>query len=512
MKAERIDPRPIIRLDGVTKRFPGVVANDRVSIDVRAGEVVGLVGENGAGKTTLMNILYGFYRPDEGRILIDEKETWIRSPQEAMRMGIGMVHQHFTLVRTFSVAENLVLGMRGNGSPFLRMREIEEEIAETSRKYGLEVDPRAKIWQLSVGEQQRVEILSSLLRQAKVIVFDEPTAVLTPQESDALFRTFRALTSQGRSVIFITHKLGEAISATDRITVLRRGRVVATRLTSETTAGELARLMVGRDVLPSRNDEVIVPGEEIIRVKDLWVRGDNGLHAVKGLSFSVRRGEILGIAGVDGNGQRELCEALVGLRSIETGQVEIKGITVPSYSSRKAIDMGVGHIPEDRQRTGLVLNFPVWRNAVLRRYRERDFCQGLWLRLKNMVAFARGLIKAYDLRIPSERVKARVLSGGNQQKLVLARELSSSPDLLVANQPTRGLDIAATEYVHSRLLENRRAGRAIVLVSRELTEILDLSDRVAVMYEGKIVKILPVGEANVSRVGFMMAGLEPEGS
>lgn len=503
------EPRsPVVQMINITKRFPGVVANDRVCLNVNPGEVLGLVGENGAGKTTLMNILYGLYQPDKGTILIDGKKAQIRSPHDAIALGVGMVHQHFMLVRTFSVTENLVLGLAESGSPFLDLPGVEAKIRGLSESYCIPVDPRVKIWQLSVGEQQRVEILDALLREARVLILDEPTSVLTPQEAEALFNTFRLLTQQGKSVIFITHKLDETITATDRVTVLRRGRVVGTTRTSETTERDLATMMVGREVLFSLERKPLRSGSELLSVEGLWVRGDKGLPAVKGVSFFVREGEILGIAGVDGNGQRELCEALVGLRPIESGQVTIKGVTFSQLTSREAIGQGVGYIPEDRQRTGLVLDFPLWRNAVLKRYAENQFCGRLLLRFQAIITFARKLIQGYDIRVPSEWVVARAMSGGNQQRLVLARELSSEPDILIANQPTRGLDIGATEYVRSKLLEQRDAGRAILLLSRELNEVLSLSDRVAVIYEGQIVDTMSAAEADVERVGPLMAGLQ----
>jgi ABC-type uncharacterized transport system ATPase subunit len=499
--------KPVIQLVNITKRFHKVVADDQVSLDIYPGQVLGLLGENGAGKTTLMNILYGLHQPDEGQIWVDGNLVHISSPQEAIKLGIGMVHQHFMLVRTFTVTENLALGIRDNLSPLLNLDSVETTIMQLSDTFHIPVDPKAKIWKLSVGEQQRVEILNTLFREARVLIFDEPTAVLTQQETESLFTTFRLLTGQNKAVVFITHKLEEALGITDRIAVLRQGHLVGVRPTSQITEQEIAKMMVGREVLFNfeRNARAISP--EILSVKELWVRGDKGVPAVKGLSFSICGGEILGIAGVDGNGQRELCEALVGLRPIKSGQVAINSRVYSKLTPREAIEKGVGYIPEDRQRTGLVLSFPVWRNAIIKSYRLSSFSKYLLLRYQEILTFARELIRRYDIRVPNEQVVVSSMSGGNQQKLVLARELSADPDVLIANQPTRGLDIASIEYVHSQLLQQRDKGKAVLLVSRELSEIMSLSDRIAVMYKGQIVGVMPSQEANIEHIGALMLGI-----
>jgi simple sugar transport system ATP-binding protein len=498
---------PVIQLEKITKRFHRLVANDQVTIDIYPGEVLGLLGENGAGKTTLMNVLYGLYQPEEGKIWVDGVPVQITSPQEAIHHGIGMVHQHFMLVRTFTVAENLALGLRQSRSPLLTIDKVAGRLQELSEAFHIPVDPQALVWKLSVGEQQRVEILNALFREARVLIFDEPTAVLTPQETEALFATFRLLIGQNKAVVFITHKLDEALAITDRIAVLRQGHLVGVRPTQEMTERELAKMMVGREVLFDFTRQAQKTGAVGMSAKDLWVRGDKGLPAVKGLSLSIHGGEILGIAGVDGNGQRELCEALVGLRPIESGQVVLGGLTFSSLTPRQVIEKGVGYIPEDRQRTGLVLNFPVWRNAILKSYRLSQFCRVLFLRFQEIMAFTRDLIKQYDIRVPHEKVLVNTLSGGNQQKLVLARELSSNPEILIANQPTRGLDIASIEYVHSQLVQQRDKGKAVLLVSRELREVMSLSDRIAVMYKGQIVGSMTAREASVERIGALMLGI-----
>lgn len=499
-------PPEKVRLHEVTKRFPGIVANNRVSLNIARGEVLGLVGENGAGKSTLMNILYGLYQPDEGQIYVDGRPTHIRSPSHAIDHGIGMVHQHFMLVRPFTVTENLVLGLSDGRSPFLNLKEAQHKVQELASAYGIAVDPRARIWQLSVGEQQRVEILNALLRRVDVLILDEPTAVLTPQETDMLFGAFRRLTEQGKSVVFITHKLQEAMAATDRISVLRQGTLVDTVPTAEVTERELASMMVGRELLFSYARPQSEAGQELLAVEDLKVRGDRGPLAVDGVSLAVRSGEILGIAGVDGNGQNELCEALAGLRPIESGAMRIKGRPFTQLDPLSLARQGVGYIPADRHHTALVLDMPVWANTVLKRFHDSRFCRNLLLRKKEILEFSRKLIDEYDIRVPGPKTATRTLSGGNQQKIVLARELSTDPDVLIADQPTRGLDVGAIEYVHERLLEQRARGKGILLLSCELDEVLSLSDRIAVIYEGRILDVLAAGEASRERIGELMAG------
>ena len=491
----------------VTKRFPGVLANDRVTLQIRRGEVLGLVGENGAGKTTLMNILYGLYQPDEGQIYVDGLPVEIRSPSDAIDHGIGMVHQHFMLVRPFTVTENLVLGLRDGRGPFLDLKQAQRKVEDLAAGLGIQVDPQARIWQLSVGEQQRVEILNALLRHVDLLILDEPTAVLTPQETEALFTILRRLTGQGKSVVFITHKLQEAIAATDRISVLRHGVVVDTVPTVEVSERQLASMMVGREVLFSYERKPGNGSGELLSVQDLKVRGDRNLLAVDGVNLTVKSGEILGIAGVDGNGQTELCEALAGMRPIEAGTVKINGRPFERLDPLTVAAQGVGYIPADRHHTALVLDMPVWANAVLKRFGENQFCRNLLLRRKSIHAFSSKLIEEYDIRVSGPKVMARGMSGGNQQKLVLARELSTDPEVLIADQPTRGLDVGAIEYVHERLLEQRARGKGVLLVSRELEEIFSLSDRIAVMYEGRIVEVVSSENADRELIGELMAGV-----
>ncbi|MCD6290140.1 MAG: ABC transporter ATP-binding protein [Anaerolineae bacterium] len=490
---------------GIVKRFPGVVANDGVNLEVRAGEIHALLGENGAGKSTLMNILAGIYRPDEGQIYIHGRLADIRSPRDAIRLGIGMVHQHFMLVETLSVAENIILGLE---RPRLRlnMSHIEEEITELSRHYGLQVDPRAYIWQLSVGEQQRVEILKALYRGADILIMDEPTAVLTPQEANDLGRTLRRMAGEGKAIIFITHKLDEVAAFSDRVTVLRKGRVIATMPTAQTNKAELARLMVGREVLFRLEKEPARLGDVMLELRDVHVLNDKGLPALRGVSLEIRAGEILGIAGVAGNGQRELAEVVTGLRPVTSGRLLIRGRDVTNYSPREAIQAGVSHVPGDRLGMGLVPNLPVSDNVILKGYRKPPLSQGPFLDRHAVVRFAQDLIQRFRIDTPSHTTPVRLLSGGNLQRCILAREIVAGRGLLVAVHPTRGLDVGATEAVQRMLLEQRARGAAILLISEDLEELLALSDRIAVMYEGEVLGIVPAEEADVESIGLMMAG------
>jgi simple sugar transport system ATP-binding protein len=499
----------ILQAVGIVKRFPGVVANDHVNFSLRRGEIHAILGENGAGKTTLMNILYGLYHPDEGEIYVKGQPVELRRPNDAIRLGIGMVHQHFMLVPVFTVAENIILGQEIRRGPFLDLRRAVQEVRELSRRYGLEVDPEALVKDLPVGVQQRVEILKALYRNADILILDEPTAVLTPQETEELFRVMRHLQRQGVSIIFITHKLKEVLAVADRITVLRNGRVVGVLTPEEADEAHLAAMMVGREVMLTVEKAPARPGEEVLRVEDLRVRDDRGALAVDGVSFSVRAGEILGIAGVQGNGQTELIEALVGLRPVAGGRVFLLGEEVTGRPPRALIDRGMAHIPEDRQKHGLVLPYSVADNLVLNAYDRPPFARGLQRQPQAILEHARRLIALYDIRTPSPYTPARNLSGGNQQKVIAARELSRPIRLLVANQPTRGLDVGATEYIHRKIVEMRDQGVAVLLVSTELDEIFSLSDRIAVMYRGRIVAVLEAAEATLQQVGLLMAGVLP---
>lgn len=499
------DEAAVVQMCGITKRFPGVLANDRVDFDVRAGEVHALLGENGAGKTTLMNILAGLYRPDAGEIWVRGKRCDVRSPRDAIARGIGMVHQHFMLVDVQTVAENILLGL-DRPRFFLNIARIEREIGALAEQYHLSVHPQAYIWQLSMGEQQRVEILKMLYRGADVLIMDEPTAVLTPQEAEGLFQSVHTLTARGKSVIFITHKLNEVFAVADRITVLRDGRVVGTTTPQETNKEALATMMVGREVLFHIRKESVEPGEPVLEVQDLQARNDLGLPALKRVSFAVRRGEILGIAGVAGNGQRELAEVLTGLRKATGGCIRIQGQMITHCSSRDAIQHKISHVPGDRLGEGLIPNLSVEDNQILKEYRSSPLSRGPFLVPSAIVRLAKRLIAVFDIDTPSPKTPVRLLSGGNRQKVLLSRELHVAPNLLVAVHPTRGLDIGATEFVHRQLLRQRKEGTGILLISEDLDELLALSDRVAVLYEGEIMGILPAAEAEVATVGLMMAG------
>ncbi|MBP7165753.1 MAG: ABC transporter ATP-binding protein [Firmicutes bacterium] len=498
---------PVLAMKGITKQFPGVLANDRVDFTLEQGEIHALLGENGAGKSTLMKILYGLYAADSGTITVRGQQVQIREPNDALRLGIGMVHQHFMLIQQFTVAENLVLGSepRKRGI-FLDMNTAVAKVKEVSEQYGLAIDPNARITDISVGMQQRVEILKALLRGADILILDEPTAVLTPQEVSELFAIMRNLQARGKSIVFITHKLKEVMAISERVTVVRRGRVVGSLDTSSTSVDELARLMVGRDVELVVEKGPAHPREEILAIDNLNVLDARRLPAVRGVSLSVRGGEILGIAGVDGNGQTELVEAITGMRRSASGHVTLAGKDVTNSEPRKLFESGVVHIPADRQRHGLVLEFSVAENMVLQTYYRPPFSVKGRLNWEIIKSEARRLVEEFDIRTPGEDVPAGSLSGGNQQKVIVARELSRQPELVIAAQPTRGLDVGAIEFVHSRLVEARDAGKAVLVVSLELDEILALADRIAVMYEGEIVGVLNRDEATEELLGLMMAG------
>lgn len=498
----------VLELKGITKQFPGVLANDHVNFDLKKGEIHALLGENGAGKTTLMNILYGLYRPDSGEIFKNDKPVVMNSPKDAIAVGIGMVHQHFMLIPVFTVTENIMLGDESIKNGVLDRRGVSARVLELSQKYGLEIDPECHVEDIPVGVQQRVEIVKTLYRQAEILILDEPTAVLTPQEVDDLFRIMRELTSQGVSIIFITHKLKEVLAIADRITVMRGGQVVGTAIPQETDEPHLAAMMVGREVILNIEKGLAKPGEDILVVNDLHVRDQRDLETVRGVSFTVRAGEILGIAGVQGNGQTELVEALTGLRHSIGGHVTLKDQEVTNKPPRPIIEAGMCHIPEDRQRHGLVLSYPIADNLILCSYYLPPYGVNSVMQNKAIDENARKLVEDFDIRTPSPYSPTSNLSGGNQQKVIVARELSRPIKLLIANQPTRGLDVGSIEYIHRQIVNMRDKGVAVLLVSAELDEIMSLADRIAVMYQGKIVDIVDTDKTSKSELGLKMAGAQ----
>jgi general nucleoside transport system ATP-binding protein len=501
-----MDEPPVLELRGITKRFPGVLANDHVDFDLRRGEVHALLGENGAGKSTLMSILYGLYTADEGEIRMNGEPVAIGSPKAAIERGIGMVHQHFMLIPVMTVTENIVLANEPvHGGVLLDEAAAEKRVAEVARTFNFAVDPHARVQNITVGQQQRVEIMKALYRNADILILDEPTAVLTPQEAAELFEILRRLTREGISVIFITHKLNEVLEIADRITVLRRGKAVETIPREGATEAGLARSMVGREVLLRVEKKPATPGEPLLVVEDLLVRDDRGLDAVRGVTFDVRAGEIVGIAGVDGNGQSELIDALTGLRHPASGSIRIAGEDVTGATARDTLDAGIGHIPEDRHRRGLVLEFNLAENLVLHDYGKEPFSRFGWLNPRGLFGWARKLLQEFDVRGGGPETRGASLSGGNQQKVVLAREINRDPRLLIAGQPTRGLDVGAIEFVHQRLVEQRDEGKAVLLVSLELEEILSLSDRILVLYEGRIVGEFPP-TVSEEQLGIAMTG------
>jgi ABC-type uncharacterized transport system ATPase subunit len=503
--------QPVLELRGITKSFPGVLANDNIDLTLNDGEILALLGENGAGKTTLMNILYGLYTPDAGEIVIRGKKVEIHDPNDAIQQGIGMVHQHFMLVPVFTVTENVMLGVESTKpGGFLDRDAAAKRIREISERFGLRVDPDAEVEDLPVGVQQRVEIIKVLYREADILIFDEPTAVLTPQEVDELFKVIRSLVDQGKSLVFITHKLKEVLSISDRIAVLRDGRLIGVTTPQKATEESLAEMMVGREVILEVEKDPAEPEELVLDIQDLRVFDDRNLLSVDGVSLQVRSGEILGIAGVQGNGQTELVEALTGLREVDSGRIMILGQESTHASPREIRELGTAHVPEDRQQDGLVLSFPVAENLLLNTYYESPFARGITLRHDVIEKAAAERVEQFDVRTPSIFVPTSNLSGGNQQKVIVAREFSRPIKLLIASQPTRGLDVGSIEYIHRRIIEKRDEGTGVLLVSPELDEVMSLSDRIAVMYEGKIVAIMSAEEATKERLGLLMAGVVEE--
>ncbi|HMR31234.1 MAG TPA: ABC transporter ATP-binding protein [Geminicoccaceae bacterium] len=499
---------PAIELRHVDKRFGAVHANRDVSLVVPAGTIHGIIGENGAGKSTLMNIIYGYYQADSGSILIDGQETRIASAQDAIRAGIGMVHQHFMLVEPFTVLENMLLGAEGGFTLSGGIARARQEIAALERDYALEVDLDARVQDLPVGVQQRVEILKALFRGARILILDEPTGVLTPQEADHLFRILRNLKAQGRTVVLITHKLREIMAVTDNVSVMRQGQMVAHRRTADTSREELAELMVGRKVLLRVDKQPARPGAPVLEVENLHVSDGLGVPRVKGVSLTVRAGEIVGIAGVAGNGQSQLLEALSGIRHPTSGRITVKG--VPVIDPAQAREQGCAHVPEDRLRMGLVKGFHAYENAILGYHVEPAYVEHGFLRRGSIIDTCRRWMQGYDVRPQAPMLEATSFSGGNQQKLILAREMEHDPDLLLVGQPTRGVDIGAIEFIHRRLIQMRDAGKAVLLVSVELDEILSLSDRIIVMYDGFVTGELSAAEADERKIGLLMAGVTRE--
>jgi simple sugar transport system ATP-binding protein len=503
---------PVLELRDITKAFPGVLANDHIDLTLNQGEILALLGENGAGKTTLMNILYGLYSPDQGEIFIRGEAVHIHNPRDAIDRGIGMVHQHFMLVPVFTVTENVMLGVESVRTGGLLDRQTAaQRIREISTRFGLEVNPDALVEDLPVGIQQRVEIIKVLYREADILILDEPTAVLTPQEVEEFLKVVHSLVEQGgKSVIFITHKLKEVLAVADRIMVLRNGRAVGTVTPQEASEKSLARMMVGREVFLTVDKEPAKPGEVVLDVQDLQVRDDRGHMAVDGVNFQVRSGEVLGIAGVQGNGQTELVQALTGLRKVTGGRVITLGQDTTAGTPRSIREVGTAHVPEDRREDGLVLPFPIAENMVLNTYYEPPFTQGMNLRREEIIKAAKARVAEYDVRTPSVFIPVSSLSGGNQQKVIVAREFSRPIKVLIAAQPTRGLDVGSIEYIHGRIIEKRDEGNGVLLVSTELDEIMSLSDRIAVMYRGKIIAVLPAEEATREGLGLLMAGIREE--
>ncbi len=499
----------LVEMCNIVKRFPGVLANSKVCFDVKAGEVHALLGENGAGKSTLMRQLFGLYKPDEGEIIIDGKPVTFRSPADAIRAGIGMIHQHFMLVPTLTVAENVILGLKSKHEPLLDLDTVSKRIQELSQAYGLKVDPTAYVWQLSVGEQQRVEIIKALYRGASLIILDEPTAVLTPQEVNDLFVTLKRMVNEGHALVFISHKLHEVMEISDRVTVLRDGQVIGTRPAKEMTRNDLVKMMVGRD-MKKIAPQPVKTGPVRLKIENLHAMGDRGTEVLRGINLEIHGSEIIGLAGVSGNGQRELAECLSGLRKATAGHIDLDQSEITSLPLIERVHSGLAYIPEERMRDGAIREFSVQENLFLQDHASPQFTRGIFLDFPRMEAFASRMIREFTVKTPGLDTPVKNLSGGNIQKLILARELARQPKVLIAAQPTRGVDIGATEYIHERLLMQRDSGTAILLISEDLDEIRTLSDRIAVIYEGSIMGIVDRDSATVEQIGLMMAGISME--
>ncbi|MFC4617403.1 ABC transporter ATP-binding protein [Camelliibacillus cellulosilyticus] len=501
----------VIEMRHIRKEFPGIVANDDITLQVERGEIHALLGENGAGKSTLMNVLFGLYQPEWGDIYVKGEKVKITGPTIAGKLGIGMVHQHFMLIDKFTVTENIILGDEPTKAGRINQTKARKQVLELSKQYGLNVDPDKKIRDISVGMQQRVEILKTLYRGADILIFDEPTAVLTPQEIRELMKIMKRLVKEGKSIILITHKLKEIMAVADRCTVIRRGKGIGTVNVSETNPNKLASMMVGRDIEFTVNDSPSEPAGPVLEIQDLSIVDDRKITVVDQLNLTVNGGEILGIAGVDGNGQSELVEAIAGLRKVSSGSIRLKGTEISNRHPRKIYEEGVGHIPEDRHKHGLILDFSIGDNLVLQTYYQKPYATAGILHFNQIRQQAQRLIGDFDVRTPSIDTPTRALSGGNQQKAIIAREIDRDPDLLIASQPTRGLDVGAIEFIHKRLLEQRKRGKAVLLISLELEEIMNISDRIAVIYNGKIIDFVKPKETNEDELGLLMAGHKGEG-
>ncbi|WP_400247312.1 ABC transporter ATP-binding protein [Niallia sp. JL1B1071] len=496
----------VIEMLNIRKEFPGIVANNNITLQVKKGEIHALLGENGAGKSTLMNVLFGLYQPEKGEIRARGKVVNISNPNIANDLGIGMVHQHFMLIDTFTVTENIILGKETVSKGKIDLKKAEKEVQEISERYGLAVDPKAKVANISVGMQQRVEILKTLYRGAEILIFDEPTAVLTPQEITELIGIFRKLIQEGKSIILITHKLKEIMEVCDRVTVIRKGEGIGTYNVKDTNPNELANLMVGREVSFKTEKKAPNPKETVLKISDLTVKDNRGVHVVNSLNLDVKAGEIVGIAGVDGNGQSELIEAITGLMKKNSGSITLNGKEISVLAPRKITESGIGHIPQDRHKHGLVLDFSIGQNMALQTYYKRPFSNYGFLNQTEIEKKASELIEEFDVRTPSIHTPARALSGGNQQKAIIGREVDRDPDLLIAAQPTRGLDVGAIEFIHKRLIEQRDKGKAVLLISFELDEILNVSDRIAVIFDGEIIATVDPKTTTEQELGLLMAG------